>query len=149
MRKYVISANQVNYGITHRTIEPHLLPYCREHKITIIAFSSLGHDYASLLKADPRGALGKVAQETGKTRAQVALNWATWPDNVVTIPKTESSSHMAENCQSSDWRLSSAQKEFLDRSVNFRSRTRMESAVRRAVRGTLQRWQQRKLDKSH
>lgn len=142
MHKHRIVANQLRYSIVHRTIEPRLLPYCQDHDITVIAYSPLGHQFSALQAADSKGALAAVARETGHTMAQVALNWCLVKPAVVVIPKTESLEHMADNCRSSDWRLSLEQMQRLDRTVQYRSRSRMEQALRRFVRGALQ-WRQR------
>jgi diketogulonate reductase-like aldo/keto reductase len=141
MRKHRIVANQLRYSILHRTIEPHLLPYCQANQIAVIAYSPLGHRFSSLIDADRDGTLATVAKEMGKTMAQVALNWCLVKQGVVVIPKTESPEHLAENCQSSDWRLNDEQMNLLNRSVRFRSRGRLEQALRRFVRGLVQRRQ--------
>jgi len=141
MRKYRIVANQLRYSIVHRSIEPHLLPYCLERQIAVIAYSPLGHRFSSLIAADPKGALASVAQEIGRTVAQIALNWCLVKPGVVVIPKTESSDHLTENCQSSDWRLTAEQMSLLNRSVRFRSRGPLEQLLRRFVRGLVQRCQ--------
>ncbi|MEI6083174.1 MAG: aldo/keto reductase [Verrucomicrobiota bacterium] len=138
LRKERIVSNQVRYSLIHRTIEPRLLPYCQAQQITVIAYSPLGHRYDALLEADGRGALRRVATETGKTVAQVALNWCVAKPGVVAIPKTESAAHLTENCRSSDWRLSAAQMKLLDEGVRYRSRSRGELALRRYVRGAVQ-----------
>jgi diketogulonate reductase-like aldo/keto reductase len=148
LRKYPISSNQVRYSIIHRTIEPHLLPYCEANGITVIAFSSLGHSFPALLAADRRGALAQVSAESGKTIAQVALNWCLARPNVVTIPKTESLKHLVENCESSGWRLSALQMAFLNQNVSYRSRGLLELAARRLIRGMLQRLNERKINKT-
>src|SRR5688572_5181149 len=141
MRKHRIVANQLRYSIIHRSIEPRLLTYCQANQMTVIAYSPLGHRFSSLLGADRDGALSKVAQETGKTVAQVALNWCLVKPGVVVIPKTESSDHLTENCQSSDWRLTGEQMSLLNRSVRFRSRGRVEQVLRRWVRAAVQIYQ--------
>ena len=56
-----------------------------------------------------------VASETGKTMAQVALNWCTAKANVLAIPKADKVEHVVENCGASGWRLSDSQLEALDR----------------------------------
>lgn len=144
MRKHRIVANQLRYSIVHRSIEPHLLPYCQANQIAVIAYSPLGHRFSSLSEADRNGALASVAKETGKTVAQVALNWCLAKPGVVVIPKTESSDHLAENSQSSDWRLTEEQTSLLNRSVRFRSRGRVEQAFRRWVRAVFQIYQDRR-----
>ena len=144
MRKHRIVANQLRYSIVHRSIEPHLLPYCLERQIAVIAYSPLGHRFSSLLAANRNGALASVAQETGRTVAQVALNWCLVKPGVVVIPKTESSDHLTENCQSSDWRLTGEQMSLLNRSVQFRNRGRLEQLLRRWVRAAVQIYQDRR-----
>ena len=144
MRKHRIVSNQVRYSLVHRTIEPHLLPYCQANQITVIAYSPLGHRFASLVEADPEGSIPRVAAETGRTVAQVALNWCLAKPGVVAIPKTESAEHLAENCQSSDWRLTEAQMKLLNESVRFRSRSRWELALRRFARGVVERYREKR-----
>ena len=144
MRKHRIVSNQVRYSLVHRTIEPHLLPYCQANQITVIAYSPLGHRFASLVEADPEGSIPRVAAETGRTVAQVALNWCLAKPGVVAIPKTESAEHLAENGQSSDWRLTEAQMKLLNESVRFRSRSRWELALRRFARGVVERYREKR-----
>jgi diketogulonate reductase-like aldo/keto reductase len=141
MRKHRIVANQLRYSMVHRTIEPQLLPYCQANGITVIAYSPLGHQMSALEEADRSGALKDVARETGHSVAQVALNWCLVKPAVVVIPKTESAAHMAENCLSSDWRLSDEQMSRLNKGVRFRSRGPLEQGLRRFVRGIVQRRQ--------
>ena len=74
MRKYPIVSNQVRYSLIQRTIETQLLGYCQEHRITIIAYSPLGSGLQNIRARDKDGALGRLAAETGKTGAQIALN---------------------------------------------------------------------------
>lgn len=137
--EYHIVANQVRYSLVERTIEPELLPYCQRMQITVIAYSPLAQGLAKILEADPNDVLGEIARTTQKTRAQVALNWCLAKSGGVVIPKTESLRHMTENCQSTGWRLTADQIAMLDRGVRFRRRSRLEAALRRCVRGMLQR----------
>jgi diketogulonate reductase-like aldo/keto reductase len=143
LRRHRLVSNQVRYSLVHRTIEPHLLPFCQAQGITVIAYSPLGHRFDALPAADRDGALAAVARETGKTIAQVALNWCIARPGVVAIPKTESPDHLRENCASSDWRLTPEQIARLDRGVRFRRRSRLELALRRFVRGLLQHYRER------
>ncbi len=55
------------------------------------------------------GVLQEIANETGKTMAQVALNWCNAKPNVISIPKSDKLERVVENCQASDWRLSAEQ----------------------------------------
>ena len=129
-RKYPIVSNQVRYNIVDRTIEGDLLKYCQANGITIIAYSPLARDFQSLLDCDPDGALTEVARLTGKTVAQVAINWCLCKDGVVAIPKGNSTTHVVENCGASGWRLTAEQLQFLDRSIRWRRRGRTERFFR-------------------
>jgi diketogulonate reductase-like aldo/keto reductase len=138
LRTHRIVANQVRYSLVDRTIETELLPYCRATGVTIIAYSPLGGNFRALLEADPDNLLEKVAGETGKTRAQVALNWCLVDPRVVVIPKTDSAQRAVENCGASDWRLTDHHATLLREGIRFRRRTRLEIASRRFVRSAVQ-----------
>ncbi len=106
-----IVSNQVRYSLADRRIESELLPYCQRNRVTIIGFSPLkaiwgasGHD----------AALRSVGGATGKTKAQVALNWCTSREGVVTIPKSNSAARIEENCRASGWRLTEDQLALLE-----------------------------------
>ena len=101
-----IVSNQVLYSLVDREIESDLIPYCQEHKITIIAYSPLAQGFSNITSRDSEGVIGSIAQETGHTEAQVALNWVVAQDSVIAIPKTSSVTHVEENCAASGWRLS-------------------------------------------
>ncbi|HZP44086.1 MAG TPA: aldo/keto reductase [Candidatus Binataceae bacterium] len=120
MRHYPIVANQVLYNLHRRAIERDLLPYCAANGITIIAYTPL--DSGRLARrtqypSNPAGmkALQQIADETGKTLGQVALNWCTAHSNVIAIPKSDKVERTLENCGASGWRLTPAQRDLLDR----------------------------------
>ena len=110
MTRHPIVSNQVLYSLKDREIEAQLLPYCQENDVTIIAYTPLADGslaVKSRLRPDRRfRELEQVAREAGKTPAQVALNWVTSRDGVITIPKTNSVARTEENCAASGWRLS-------------------------------------------
>ncbi|MEE9252457.1 MAG: aldo/keto reductase [Thermodesulfobacteriota bacterium] len=118
MRHHPIVSNQMLYNLKRREIEIELLPYCEEHGITVMAYTPL--DDGSLaagsrfLKGRGMKALERIASETGKTPAQVALNWCTASPNVIVIPKSNSTERTEENCEASGWRLSDAQIKILN-----------------------------------
>lgn len=119
MTRYKIVSNQVKYSLLQRGIEEDTLSYCQQNGITIIAYSPL--DKAALVsRPTPRNkaaiaVLQKIALESGKTLAQVALNWCTSKPNVIAIPKSDRVERVAENCGASGWRLSPRQMEALHR----------------------------------
>jgi diketogulonate reductase-like aldo/keto reductase len=138
LRNVKIVSNQMRYSIVDRTVEQDLLPYCCKHRVTLIAYSPLGHAFQQILKADRSGVLAQLSHSTGKTAAQMALNWCIAKPGVVAIPKTESTKHLRENCGSSGWRLSKEQMALLDRAIRFESRSRLIVALRRVLRRSFQ-----------
>ncbi len=119
MTKYRIASNQVKYSLLNRGIEEDTLSYCQENNITVIAYSPL--DKGGLMSRPLTrnkaaiSVLQKIALETGKTVAQVALNWCISKPNVIAIPKSDKVERVVENCQASGWRLSPRQTEALGR----------------------------------
>jgi diketogulonate reductase-like aldo/keto reductase len=118
LRHNQIVSNQVLYNLNERGIEEELLPYCLENGITVLAYTPLDDGN---LAARPRfmpskriRVLEEISRETGRTSAQVALNWCTSRGNVVAIPKSDSVERTVENCGASGWRLSEAQLNLLD-----------------------------------
>ncbi len=107
-----IVANQVLYSLFARDIESELIPYCEQNAITVIAYSPLAQGKLSEeLAANPAAAdaLRSVATETGKTEAQVLLNWCVRSPWVVTIPATNKVHRVVEDFGASGWYLTDAQ----------------------------------------
>jgi diketogulonate reductase-like aldo/keto reductase len=139
LSKYRLVSNQVRYSLVDRTVEAGLLHYCRENGITVIAFSPLGQGINHIKDKDPNSVLNKVAAMTGKTEAQVALNWCISRENVVAIPKASSVEHLVQNCGASGWRLAPDQCRLVEEGLKFRRRGRAEATLRRVARAVLQR----------
>ena len=101
-----IVANQVRYSLVDRDIERDLLPYCQATDVTVIAYSPLAQGIAKIRAALGDGRLERVAESTGRTEAQVALNWSISRENVMAIPKSDSIERTEENCNAAGWKLS-------------------------------------------
>ncbi|MBI2856259.1 MAG: aldo/keto reductase [Chloroflexi bacterium] len=110
MSNHRIVSNQVEYSLLERKIERDVLPYCQENGITVIAYSPLAKGaLASRPLVRHRKSidvLHTVADEIGKTPAQVAFNWLIARPNVIAIPKANSTERIRENCDASGWSLS-------------------------------------------
>ncbi len=119
MTRHRIVSNQVKYSLMNRGIEEDTLDYCQKNRITIIAYSPLDKGALTARPAARNKAamsvLQKIALETGKTTAQVALNWCVSRPNVIAIPKSDRVERVVENCQASGWRLTPRQTEALGR----------------------------------
>lgn len=133
-----IASNQVRYSLIERTIESGLLQYCRQHQITIIAYSPLGTSFLELKKYDGEGVLVRTAKSSGKSEAQVALNWLIVKDNVVAIPRASTTAHAIEDSEASGWRLSESEYRLLDEKMGFERRAPLVSAMRRWKRHSAQ-----------
>ncbi|MGH2405628.1 MAG: aldo/keto reductase [bacterium] len=122
MTRHRIVSNQMEYSLLDRAIEPDLLPYCEAQRITILAYTPLAKGkLAAQRSVKHRHAfevLRRIAQDAGKTTAQVALNWCTAKAAVIAIPKAGSVEHVVENCGASGWRLTHEQLAELDQAFN-------------------------------
>ena len=105
-----VQTDQVLYNLQRRGIEHELLPWCRERKIPIMAYSPF--EQGRILR-DP--ALNSVAAGHRVSAASVALAWMLVQDDVITIPKSSNEAHMRENEAALDLVLSQQDLELLDR----------------------------------
>jgi diketogulonate reductase-like aldo/keto reductase len=87
-----IATNQVLYNLTRRGIEWALLPWCRERRLPIMAYSPI--EQGRLLR---KRALVRLAERRGLTPAQVALAWVLPQEGVIAIPKASRAEHLREN----------------------------------------------------
>ncbi len=118
MSRHPIVCNQVLYNLKRRSIERDLIPYCEESRVTVMAYTPLAD---GSLAVRPRMRAGQqwetleaIAHESGRTPAQVALNWCLTRSPVVVIPKTNSVARTEENCGASGWRLTPEQVQRLE-----------------------------------
>jgi len=138
--KYPIVSNQLRYNLIDRTIEKDLLPYCQANRITVIAYSPLARVFGRIRDCDPNGILNTLSRTTGKSPAQIVINWCLCKDGVVAIPKGNSVEHILENCGASDWRLSAEQIAMLDANIRYRHRGRFDALARRYMPGALRKF---------
>jgi len=136
--RYPIVSNQVRYNLIDRTIEMELLPYCRANHVTVIAYCPLARGLSRIRDCDPTGAIDQLSRETGKSPAQIVINWCVCQAGVVAIPKGNSVEHILDNCGASDWRLNQEQLALLDERVQHRRRNRFDQLVRQWMPGPLQ-----------
>jgi len=133
--KYSIVSNQLRYNLADRTIESDLLQYCQVNRITVIAYSPLAREFHRIRDCDAEGIIDSLVRATGRSAAQIAINWCLCQDGVVAIPKGNSEAHIIENCGASGWRLTTEQKSMLDSRIKYRTRGRFDEFVRRITPG--------------
>lgn len=110
-----VATDQVLFNLMKRGIEFDLLPWCREQRLPLMAYSPLestGREQAALL--DNPG-LRAVAAAHGVTPAQIALAWVLHQDGVIAIPKAVDPVHLRANRAAADIRLSAEDLAALDR----------------------------------
>jgi len=108
-----IVSNQVPYSPGSREIESELLPFCEKERVTIIAYSPLDRGNIPAERI-PNAILGKYEL----TAAQAVLNWVTYKEGVVAIPKASEIKHVEENAESLGVRFSQSDYEALSRAFD-------------------------------
>jgi diketogulonate reductase-like aldo/keto reductase len=108
-----VSTDQVLYNLLRRGAEESVLPWCRQRRRPIVAYSPLEEGLLSH-KAHP--VLGQIAERHDATAAQVALAWVIRQDDVIAIPKASRGAHVRENRAAADIKLTKRDLEQLDES---------------------------------
>ena len=102
--------DQVLYNLGERGPEWDLLPWLREHRLPVMAYSPIGQ--GRLLRQ--RG-LVAFAKKHAMTPAQAALAWLLAQDGVIAIPKTGRQERLEENAAAIAHPLAEADLRELDR----------------------------------
>lgn len=102
-------ANQVLYNLARREADWALLPWCRRHRIPVMAYTPLA---PRVLK---HRTVRAIADAHGVAPATVALAWVLDQRGVVTIPKAAREAHVRENHAALDLVLASDDREQLAR----------------------------------
>src|SRR5918912_1535907 len=105
-----VAANQILYNLTRRGPEWELIPWCRERKIAIMAYTPIEQGRMLLHKA-----LAEVAARHSATPAQIALAWLLRQDGMIVIPKASKQEHVRENRGAFDVKLTAEDLTALDR----------------------------------
>jgi diketogulonate reductase-like aldo/keto reductase len=85
-----------------------LVEYCWDRGITVQAWAPIMRGRVSLIPE-----LVQIAQEHGKTAAQVSIRWIL-QSGVITIPKSIHEHRLAENCEVYDFELSDSEMAMID-----------------------------------
>jgi diketogulonate reductase-like aldo/keto reductase len=106
LKKTELVTNQVKANVT---AQKHLkdLPFYRKEKITLTAYSPLGHRGLTSITNERREKLTFLAEKYNATIQQIALSWLVSMEGVITIPKTVSVDHVKANARAAETVLSS------------------------------------------
>jgi diketogulonate reductase-like aldo/keto reductase len=102
--------DQVLYNLGRRGVEWDLLPWCRNRRISVMAYSPV--EQGDLAK---HKILGGLAAELGVSAATLALAWTLRLGNVTAIPKAVQPEHIRQNRAALDLMLQPALLAALDR----------------------------------
>ena len=105
-----VAANQILYNLTRRGPEWELIPWCRDRKIAIMAYTPI--EQGRMLR---HKALAEVAARHGATPAQIALAWLLQQEGMIVIPKASKQEHVRENRGALDLKLTVEDLAALDR----------------------------------
>ncbi|MGZ5231203.1 MAG: aldo/keto reductase [Burkholderiales bacterium] len=105
-----VQTDQVLYNLARRGIEWDLLPWLRERRIPVMAYSPI--EQGRILR---KPALVDFAKRYGMTPAQVALAWLLKDDDIIVIPKAAHRERLLENLGALKIRLTPPQLAELDR----------------------------------
>jgi diketogulonate reductase-like aldo/keto reductase len=102
--------DQVLYNLGRRGVEWDLLPWLREHRVPVMAYSPI--EQGRLLRS-PK--LVDFARRHAMTPAQAALAWVLRDGDVIAIPKSSHRERLKENFAALDVELTAAQLAELER----------------------------------
>lgn len=92
-----VAANQVLYNLTRRGIEYDLLPWQAQRSIPTMAYSPIEQGRLASNRD-----LARIAQQHGKTPAQIALAFTLTRPDVISIPKAGTVAHVKENAEAAE-----------------------------------------------
>lgn len=96
-----VACNEVRYSLTHRAVESELIPFCEREKLTVVAYSPLDTG-----KIPTKKVPSSLLEKYGMTPAQLMLNWVTYREAVVAIPKASTVGHVEEDAAAVSTRIS-------------------------------------------
>jgi diketogulonate reductase-like aldo/keto reductase len=99
-----VATDQLLYNLTRRGIERDLLPWLRERRIPLMAYSPI--ERAELVRNKK---LLQFAKRHAMTPAQAALAWLLAHDDIIVIPKTGNRERLRENLGALEHALTAAQ----------------------------------------
>jgi diketogulonate reductase-like aldo/keto reductase len=99
-----VATDQLLYNLTRRGIERDLLPWLRERRIPVMAYSPI--ERAELVRNKK---LRQFARRHAMTPAQAALAWLLAHGDIIVIPKTGNRERLKENLGALEHALTAAQ----------------------------------------
>ncbi len=96
-----LASVQQEFSLAQRSAAEGLLPLCREHGLTLLAYSPLGRGRV-LVRGSGSVLLAQMARRLGTNPAATALAWLASDPDVIPIPRAASEGHLEQNAGSGD-----------------------------------------------
>ncbi|MDP4099069.1 aldo/keto reductase [Paenibacillus sp. P96] len=93
------AVNQVLYHAASRGIEHDLLPWCREHRVPVMAYCPIAQGGRLRKELLQHPLIRRLAENHGASPAQIALAWVIRSGDVIAIPKAVQEAHVRENAE--------------------------------------------------
>ena len=110
-----IACNQVLYHLGERAIEHAVIPFCQDHRITVVAYSPFGSGAFPGAGSAGGRVLAEIAGELGTGPRQVALAFLVREAPVLAIPKASSAAHALDNAAAGSLVLGEPHRARIDR----------------------------------
>ena len=98
--------NQLHANVTKQKHMSDSLPYYQKNRVTLTAYSPLGHKGYSNLEGELIGNLNSIAKAHDATIQQIAIAWLINHKNVIAIPKAFKIEHVEANAKAAEIILS-------------------------------------------
>jgi diketogulonate reductase-like aldo/keto reductase len=119
-----IACNQVLYHLKERAIEHAVMPWCKQHGVSVVAYSPFGHDDFPNANGKAGQVLHAIAQAHGASPRQIALAFLTRDPQLFAIPKAASPAHASDNAAAGELVLDADEIAALDKAFPLGTRPR-------------------------
>ena len=106
--------NQLHANITKQNHISDSLPYYQKNRVTLTAYSPLGHKGYSNLEGELIGKLNSIAKAHDATIQQIAIAWLINHKNVIAIPKAFKIEHVEANAKAAEIILSESEVKLIE-----------------------------------
>lgn len=113
-----VATNQVLYNLASRGIEWELIPWSRERRIPIMAYSPVAPNAQMQKRMFNDRNVKSIAAEHSATPAQIALAWVLRDRDIIAIPKASQPQHIRANREAIDIQLTRDDLAKLDQSFS-------------------------------
>jgi diketogulonate reductase-like aldo/keto reductase len=122
-----IACNQVLYHLAERSIEHAVVPWCRAHRVAVVAYSPFGSGRFPSPRSEGGRALETVARRHDATARQVALAFLMRRTGAFSIPKAARAEHALDNARAADLELDDTDMQAIDAAFPAKPKRRLPS----------------------